>query len=380
MKNTSGGSIVKLLAAIIIGVVFIFLVGTAVNGWQRDDINDDNNSDETEGALGNVDESNGDTDGKNEGTVDNNTQNSTENGEIPTPPQITSYLTGLEISEELSTKLPFVFITEPNAPLYGISDSELTLEIPTETGKTRFMIYRNDISELGKIGAISKARDYISQITKFYGGILVANGNDDIIDYASIPATLHIDLSKNVDYTYKENGKHLYTDNLSLLEIVKKEGIDLSRYTTQNMPFEFCDFFETVTGQNEALSVTIPYTDNQTTLTYDKSCEKYILSKVSRNKIDMLDGKAAAYKNVFILFADTVTYETSAGTESVVNSASGGSGYYVSGGKLSEIRWSVDASGHLLFKDLKGNKLIVNRGNSYVGYYKSSDADSVIFE
>ena len=94
----------------------------------------------------------------------------------------------------------------------------------------------------------------------------------------------------------------------------------------------------------------------------------------------MLDGKVASYKNVFVLFADMITYETSAGTESIVNTAGGGSGYYATGGKLIEIRWSVGQNGELVFKDLSGAKLVVNRGNSYVGYYKSSDSQSVTFE
>lgn len=375
MKNASGGGITKLLAAIIIGVVFILLVGTVANGWKKND-SEDNNSDETEGTLGNVDESDGDTDVNNEGTVDNNIQNTPE---APIAPEITGYLTGLETTQELNGKQPFVFVTEPNAPLYGITDSELTIEIPVEDGKTRFMVYKSDITGLGKIGAISKTRNYISQLTKFFGGILVANGNDDIVSYTAIPSTLHMDVSENIEYVYKENGKNLYTDYQSLVEMLKKEGIDTTRYTSQSIPFEFCDYFASVSGNTPAGSVILPYAENQTKLTYDNTAGKYILSKGGRDKIDMLDGKAAAYKNVFILFADTVTYETAAGTEIIVNTNTRGSGYYISDATLCEIRWSVDSNGQLIFKNLSGTKLVVNRGNSYVGYYKSSDMDSVVF-
>ena len=378
MKNAAN-SAPKLLAAIIIGVIFIFLVGTVASGWQKN-TDEDNNSNETEGALGDIDESNGDTEGEDNGIVDNNTQNPPEESQIPKEPEITGYLTGLEISDELAGKLPFVFVTEPNAPLYGISGSELTIEIPTEDGKTRFLVYKTDISELGKIGAIAKTRDYISQLVKFYGGILVANGNDDIVSYSSLPSTLHVDLANAPENVYKENGKHLYTDYQNLSEIVKNEGIDIAKYTSQSIPFEFCGYFESVSGKTAATSVTVPYNGNDTTLTYDAEVGKYVLSKGGRDKIDMLDGKAASYENVFVLFADMITYETSAGVETIVNTATRGSGYYASGGTLSEIRWSVDASGRLVFKDLSGNKLVVNRGNSYVGYYKASDSDSVVFE
>lgn len=375
MKNSSGSSLTKLLAATIIGLVFIFLIGTVASGWYKK--SDIENSGEVDNESDNADESNGDTD-ENEGTADNNTQE--QEPEVPLPPEFTSYLTGLEISPELESKIPYVITVEPNAPLYGISGAEITIEIPTENGETRFLLYRSDISKLGKIGAVAKTRDYISQIVKFFGGILVANGNEDIISYSSIPSTLHIDLSKNLDYIYKENGKNIYTDYQNLESIVKNEKIDTETYVSHSIPFEFCDYFETVSGKAGAEKITVPYADNQTKLSYDKSNECYLLSKNGRDKIDMLDGKVASYKNVFILFSDMITYEMSSGTQSVVSTAGRGTGYYISNGTLTEIRWTTDSSGQLIFKDLEGEKLLVNRGNSYIGYYKASDSNSVIFE
>ena len=374
MKNSSGSSITKLLAGTIIGVVFIFLIGTAASGWNKN--TDIENSGEVDNKSDNADESNGDTD-ENDGTADNNDQNQIP--DVPQAPEFTGYLTGLETTPELNAKIPYVIAIEPNAPLYGISGSEITVEIPTEDGKTRFLLYRTDISGLGKIGAVTETRNYISQIVKFFGGILVANGNDDIVSYTSIPSSLHIDLSKKSEYVYKENGKNLYTDYQNLESIVKLEGIDTLTYVSHNIPFEFCDYFATVTGNAVAESITIPYSDNETKLSYDKVSECYLLSKNGREKIDMLNGKTASYKNVFILFSDMVTYEMSSGIETVVNTASKGGGYYVSNGTLTEIKWSVDNNGQMIFKDLSGEKLVVNRGTSYIGYYKASDANSVIF-
>lgn len=377
MKNTANGSATKLLAAIIVGVVFIFLVGTVANGWQNK-INEDNSGDYDD-TVGDADESNGDTN-DNEGTADNNNQNDLEIPKEPKPPEYVSYLTGLEINPEYNGKLPYVITVEPGAPLYGISGSEMTIEIPTENCETRFLVYRTDITQLGKIGAIAKTRNYISQIVKFFGGILVANGNEDIVSYSSIPSTLHIDLSKNTDYIYRENGKNIYTDYQNLTTIVKNQGIDTSTYFVQQIPFSFCDYFDTVQGKALASTVIIPYEKNESRLVYDISNGCYRLSKNGRDKVDMLDGKTASYKNVFVLFADMITYEMSSGTETVVNTASRGTGYYISNGTLTEIRWNVESNNQLVFKNLNGEKLVVNRGNSYVAYYKASDSNSVVFE
>ena len=93
----------------------------------------------------------------------------------------------------------------------------------------------------------------------------------------------------------------------------------------------------------------------------------------------MLNGKNVAYTNLFILFANTTTYEKSEGTEMVIDTLSGGKGYYLSGGTMTEIYWSVSLEGALEFRTLNGEILTVNRGNSYIGYYKASQMSSVVF-
>ena len=264
-------------------------------------------------------------------------------------------------------------MTEPEAPLYGISNSELVIEIPTENGDTRFMIYRTNVDMLGKIGAFSPTRNYISQLVKFFGGTLVANGNDDIIQYDSIPQALHIDIAEYKDYIYKENGRNIYTDSNNLEQITNKEGIDISNYKTVTLPFDFIDYNDEIKLKTSAKKLTVPYSESKNTvLEYNTEDKVYILSKNNVKKVDMLDGEYASFKNAFILFADMVTYEKSSGTETIVETASRGTGYYMTSGTISEIRWSVE-NGQLEFKDLSGEKLIVNRGNTYIGYYKSSD-------
>ena len=84
-----------------------------------------------------------------------------------------------------------------------------------------------------------------------------------------------------------------------------------------------------------------------------------------------------SFKNLFILYANTTTYENSYGTELVPDTTAGGSGLYVSGGYATEIRWSLNDLGELEFKTLSGDILSVNRGNSYVGYFKASAANKV---
>ena len=91
----------------------------------------------------------------------------------------------------------------------------------------------------------------------------------------------------------------------------------------------------------------------------------------------LLNGKNISFANVFVLFSNATTYEKSNGTELVMDTTSGGAGYYISRGYMTEIRWSVDENGALEFKTLKGEKLTVNKGNAYISYYKASNSSKV---
>jgi hypothetical protein len=358
----------------LIAVILILTAGIAVSGWQ-DDTNEENSGDNgnnTENADNNIDTTLPDED---DAPPLNNTENEQK------LPEYISYLTGLKITEEVNASRPFAFVMTPSAPLYGISDAELVIEIPTEAGMTRLLVYNDDITELGKIGALSPTRDFISDLTKFFGGILVANGEDDIVDYDSFNVSLHVDVSESKKYYYTENAKNIYTNSEMLDEYCYSHGIDKSTVRKPSLPFEFCEYGQSVSGNTSAAIISIPYaSDADSTFTYDKNTSTYVFSKGGRDKIDMLSGKVAAFTNVFVLFADTTTYEKSDGVESITDTATSGTGYYVSMGKLTEIRWSVSDDGSLSFKTLDGETLIVNRGNSYIGYYKSASSDAVYFE
>ena len=375
----------KVISAILIGIVLILVVGIAVNGWQEDQPNGDNSGDGGENnSTADADQPGGDTDEETSGTADNisdPTEGEEDEKKENEEPKFYNYLTGLECTEDVYRNIPYASVFEPNAPLYGISDAELVIEIPTENGNTRYMLFNSDISGLGKIGAFCKTRNYISQIVKFFGGIHVAYGKDDIVSYDAIPSTLHLNLAEKSDYVYKENGKNIYSDADKIETLAENEGIDTKTLANQALPFEFCEINGKVKGKTLANKILIPYkTDLETALTYDEASGTYMLSKGGRNKIDMLDGSVAAFKNVFILFADMITYELSEGTQTVVQTATSGTGYYITCGTLIEIRWSVNDSGLLEFRDLNGDILTVNRGNSYISYYKSATADDVIFE
>ena len=426
MKSSNSNGLHKFLSVVLIAVLLVFVVGFASNGWEEDQGEPDNGedggkTDETdENKDGTNQENNGTTNDGNNGNdikdPENNDEKETEDDEnkedltpseddkneedkkeeeekendekeeeellppqesIPKPPLYINLMTGLEITAEEQNRIPFGFVFDPLAPLYGISSSELAIEFPIEDGTTRLLSYTTDDSALWKIGSLVETRAFISAMSYFFGGIVISYGNDDVIPYDILDTSkLEFDLSKNQGSYHRENAKYVYTSYEKLnsaLETVK--GDFGGAY--KNAPYDFVSD-GIITGVSEATTVKIPYSDkSDTTLYYSEKSGKYLLYKGGNRKVDMLSGTNVSFDNVFVLFADATTYEKASGTELVMDVMNGGRGYYVTKGTLTEFTWGLNELGEMCFYSLSGERLTVNTGNSYISFYKASDASSV---
>jgi hypothetical protein len=299
------------------------------------------------------------------------------------PPEIVyiNYLTGLVTTEKKYQSRPYVYSMTSSAPFYAISGADLVIEVPVENKETRLLVYTQNSTEAEKIGAIAPTRDYISWLTKAFGGLLIANGCDDIVEYNAPVSSIPLDLSKNSIYSFIENAKHMYTTGTLISDFTKNEKIDLSAIRKPNMPFTFAEEGYEVSGKTSAKKITVPYDSaKNTTLVYDSAKGEYLYVKSGVAAVDMLNGENCYFENVFVLFADATTYEKAEGVEMVMETYGEGKGYYATGGKLVEIKWRLTDSGELVFEDLSSEQIVVNPGNSYIGFYKSSDSMSVSFE
>ena len=62
-----------------------------------------------------------------------------------------------------------------------------------------------------------------------------------------------------------------------------------------------------------------------------------------------------------------------------IDTDGGGKGYCFTAGTACAIEWKLDATGTLTFTTESGQTLTVNRGASYIAFYKASLAASVTF-
>ena len=165
----------KFVCFVLIAILVILVLGFAVNGWQTDDNLPDS------GDVGNRTDDTDEKDNLN-GTND---KNDTQNNQIqnnqppaeetpkddPEPPKepvlYINPITGLQISENRYNTVPIGTVVNPTAPLYGVSDSDLSIEFPIEDGSSRLLIYTSTEETLWKIGALTSTRNFISGMTNF---------------------------------------------------------------------------------------------------------------------------------------------------------------------------------------------------------------------
>lgn len=364
----------KFLSLLLAATILILGVGFAVSGW--DGAQDGNNSGDVGDGSDNVDE--------NKNPQDDNTVNDPPVSDTPKPDNTeptTTYkntITGLPVSKEEFESVPLGIVIDSQSNFYGISTSDMILEFPIENGASRLLCYTTNEQIMWKIGALKATRNYISNVSSFFGGVVVSYGKDDIVYYdAWETEKIELDLSQYSDCYYLENTLYIYTTE-NMIETAKNRlplTTELSEY--QSPPYNL-SFDKTVYGVTAAQSITIPYSnDNLTSLVYNTNDAYYEYKKSDMSKTDMLTGEKIKFSNIFILFANATTYENASGTELVIDTLSGGKGYYISHGTLTEFTWSTDSQGNLYFKNLMGNMLEINPGNVYIAYYKASIASKI---
>ncbi|MBO5314882.1 MAG: DUF3048 C-terminal domain-containing protein [Clostridia bacterium] len=366
MNKARYGNYAKLIAFFLVAVLLIIGFGFATEGWWQDaePLDSDNTSDNLK---------------------DNNTIDTSTDTNPPTPPEIvtpeyTNSITGLEITEEEARKRHYAFVLDTDSPLYGISSCDLVAEFPTENDSTRLLAFSNIADKFSKIGSISPTRTYISNVGRFFSSIIIYNGNDGtaVTESCEIRGSA-FDLSERLGHSYTEYTKFTYTNGDLISAGIFNTNINITAEKDAKSPYNFVDFGSMLSlGGTAAKTVILPFSDRSETELYYKSTDKcYTFNKNGSAKNDMLNDKKTTFKNVFILFADTVTYEAQETTELVMKTIGAGSGYYITEGNSIPITWESTSDGTMTMYDKDGEKLTVNRGNSYIGFIKSSKAENV---
>lgn len=356
MDSRKNGNLAKLVAFFLIVTVLIMAIALSASGWQGDDKNEPDSGDKPTGE-----------------NADENTDGEIPDSEEPKAPEYTHYISGLEISKEESLLRPLCILYDTEAPMYGLSSAFLTVELPTEGGKTRLLAFTNSATSIGKLGTLAPSRKYIANVAAYFAAIPVYIGEDDSFGYNGITSDVGaINFALTPGYYYTEYGMHCYTNADLLSACISSSGISSVMSDTPKAPYIFAESAEAVRGGIKAETALIQFDKGSTTeLIYSKN-GKYKLQKNAVAITDKLSDTAAEYDNAFILFADSTTHETADSTEMILDTVGGGNGYYLNGGLAKKISWAATDEGELCFYSEDGTTLEIAPGTSYMAFAKSS--------
>ena len=289
----------------------------------------------------------------------------------PTPPIGSPCpLTGELVEDEEDLKLRPIAVmldNEINArPQSGLLDAEVVYEMPVEGNITRYMaIYHHEHTD--KIGPVRSARPYfIDKALEFNAVYVHCGGSPQALqDLVTLKVNTLNDLKGSPCFWRSKDRKmphNLYTSTKLMREVM-----DSSKFNNKTAPayFKFSEEFLNLEGKGTN-GISFVYSKNYIVgYEYDEKSKLYYRKINGVRLKDKESGEDISTTNI-IVEKTTARVLDKAGRLDVENLGKD-RGYYLTGGKLVEIEWSKsDRSAKTIYKDLKGNEIVMNKGITWV--------------
>ena len=258
-------------------------------------------------------------------------------------------------------------------PQVSINDAYIVYEIIVEGGYTRMMPVFKGVN-LDEIGPIRSARHYFLDYALENDAIFVHYGESP--QAGSDISKLNVDAINGIYQSssdfWRTSGKYsphnVLTTTDKILKIAENKKYSTTsskksvlRYTVDEVDLD--------SGQ-DALEVYIPFSNSQN-VKFEYNDEKKIYVKYANNKkqTDWRSKEDIAFKNIIITFCRNYTLDDAEdkGRQGINNIATL-DGYYITNGKAIKIKCEKETRGsQTIYKDLDGNEIKVNDGNTYIG-------------
>lgn len=256
-------------------------------------------------------------------------------------------------------------------PQTGLNEAMIVYEIYVEGGLTRYMaVYKN--ADLDTIGPVRSARPVFIDYALENDSIFVHfGGSDRALD--------------DVQKLHMENVSGLVTPSGVFWRTNKKKKPHNALISTQNI-WDYAEKrnYRTTTDErnvlnysvaavtledgDDALTVEIPYSHSKIKFEYNEETglyERYVGGKVSK---DWLTDEVLTTKNIIITVANnySTSEENGYGRQEIENIGTK-DGYYITNGKAIKITCEKPSrAGKTVYKDLDGNEIKVNDGNTWI--------------
>ncbi|MCI9366274.1 MAG: DUF3048 domain-containing protein [Clostridia bacterium] len=257
-------------------------------------------------------------------------------------------------------------------PQTSLNEAMIVYEAYVEGGLTRFLAIYKNAGKIDTIGPTRSARpvfvDYVLEndsLFVHYGGSSRALGD---VQKLGIDNLNGIESPANVYWRTKEKKAphNALTNTERIWAYVDKVGY---RKTTneRNVLNYVTDSIELEEG-TIANVVNIPYSTSKVKFTYNEETKLYERSVGNKVSKDWLTGETLIAKNIIITFAENYTTDEDNGYgRQEIKNIGNLDGYYITNGKAIKIKcYKEKRNSRTLYKDLEGNEIKVNDGNTYI--------------
>ena len=256
-------------------------------------------------------------------------------------------------------------------PQAGLNDAMIVYEAIVEGGLTRLLAVFKD-PQVETIGPARSARPYFidyalenDSIFAHYGGSPKALNEVEQLDMDNING---IEVSNKIYWrTNKKSAPH----NAMLSVKEAWNFVESKNYRQTTSKRNVLNYVTTEVELEEGQSgttVTIPYPKDKVQFQYNEQNKNYERYVNGSPRKDFTTGETLTTKNIIITFANnyTTSEENGYGRQAIENIGSL-DGYYITNGKAIKIKCEkTQRSSATVYKDLEGNEIEVNDGNTYI--------------
>lgn len=271
-------------------------------------------------------------------------------------------------------------------PQRGIASADAIVEMITEGGITRLMALYSNPSAIPRVGPVRSARDQhlqialpLNSLVAHIGTSVYANNLLNLYGYKTVDGLYLGSTSYWFDEARKKDQGYAvercwYTD--AALVSAGVDAIGESRTGKNYTLFPFASNKRTLSGI-DAPDVSFSFSDQAAVgFTYQAETGKYLKTQNGAAHVDELDGSQLAFDNVVILFA-TVGLKQDAYCSDY--DMSGGTGWYLCGGKAVQLTWEKGApESPITLKSESGEALEINPGKSYLGVVSQDRSGTLV--
>lgn len=278
-------------------------------------------------------------------------------------------LTGLPVTPEELSLRPIAVMIDNFAtarPQSGLMNAEIVYEMPAEGGITRYMaIFHHQDTE--KIGPVRSARSYFIDKAMEYNAVYVHCGGspEALGDIQTLKIDSLNELKGESNFWRVRDRKmphNLYTNTKFTREVMAAKKFDNEKWSySMNISNDFVNLDGKITND-----FVIDYKQNYK-VGYQYDQDKKIFYRTI-NGIRLKDKETGTEITTVNIIVEKISAQVVDDKGRLDLSDVGqGSGYFLTGGKLIEIKWSKESrEAKTEYTDLKGNPIQLNKGNTWI--------------